>query len=126
EKAVIYCRVSSKTQAKRGDGLGSQEAICREYARYRGYRVVAEPFKDDLTGKRADRPGMKALLAYLRQNRREPHVVIVDDVSRLARGLRAHLDLKDAVIKLGSRMESPTTQFSQTQDIGLEEGMKAL
>ncbi len=30
--ALIYCRVSSKAQAKRGDGLDSQEARCRQYA----------------------------------------------------------------------------------------------
>jgi len=39
-KAVIYCRVSSKAQTKRGDGLKSQETRCREFARYRGYDVV--------------------------------------------------------------------------------------
>jgi len=29
-KAVIYCRVSSKAQVRRGDGLGSQETRCRQ------------------------------------------------------------------------------------------------
>ena len=35
-KAVIYCRVSSVAQTKRGDGLGSQETRCNEYARMKG------------------------------------------------------------------------------------------
>ena len=43
--AVIYCRVSSAAQVKRGDGLGSQETRCREYAAGRGYKVV-EVFHD--------------------------------------------------------------------------------
>ena len=61
QKAIIYCRVSSAAQTKRGDGLGSQETRCREYARFKGYEVVAR-FNDDLTGKLVDRPGMKTML----------------------------------------------------------------
>lgn len=125
KKAVIYCRVSSKSQTIRGDGLGSQETICREYARWRGYEVV-DCFRDDLTGKQMDRPGVQSLLTYLRTCRKEPHIVIVDDISRLARSLRAHMDLRDEIHRLGARLESPTTQFSQSHDLGLEEGMKAL
>lgn len=32
--AVIYTRVSSKAQLKKGDGLASQETRCREFANY--------------------------------------------------------------------------------------------
>lgn len=32
--AVIYTRVSSKAQLKKGDGLASQEQRCREFAAY--------------------------------------------------------------------------------------------
>lgn len=39
-KAVIYCRVSTLGQTKRGDGLGSQEATCRQYAERMGYQVI--------------------------------------------------------------------------------------
>ncbi len=35
-KAVIYCRVSSAAQTKRGDGLASQQTRCQEYARMTG------------------------------------------------------------------------------------------
>jgi DNA invertase Pin-like site-specific DNA recombinase len=38
--AVIYCRVSSKAQTKRGDGLNSQETRCKQYAQYKGYDVL--------------------------------------------------------------------------------------
>ena len=33
QHAVIYARVSSIAQLKKGDGLASQESRCREYAR---------------------------------------------------------------------------------------------
>ncbi|WP_246736010.1 recombinase family protein [Enterovirga aerilata] len=83
-KAVIYCRVSSAKQTVRGEGLGSQEQRCREYARYKGLDVV-EIFRDDASGSLATRPGMQAMLAYLRRHRKKgPIVVIIDDISRLA------------------------------------------
>lgn len=66
--AVIYCRVSSAKQTKRGDGLGSQETRCREFARYKGHEV-AEVFTDDASGGLIDRPGMLAMLAFLRRHR---------------------------------------------------------
>lgn len=56
EKAVIYCRVSSAKQTSRGDGLGSQETRCREFAKYKGYEVV-EVFRDDMSGSLTSRPG---------------------------------------------------------------------
>lgn len=68
--ALIYCRVSSKAQTKRGDGLGSQETRCREFARYKGYDVV-QVFTDDLTGQSANRPGFTAMLSYLKSNRKK-------------------------------------------------------
>lgn len=124
-KAVIYCRVSSKKQEKDGTGLESQETTCREYARYRGYAVAA-CFQDGRSGKFANRPGMTEMLAYLSEHRKEKFVVIIDDISRLARDIRAHLKLRDAISRFGTRLESPTMQFSQNSDLGLEEGMKAL
>jgi DNA invertase Pin-like site-specific DNA recombinase len=63
--AVIYCRVSSTKQTTRGDGLGSQETRCRQYAKYKGYDVV-RVFTDDMSGSIGTRPGMKAMLAFLR------------------------------------------------------------
>ena len=125
QKAVIYCRVSSKKQEKDGTGLASQETTCREYARYRGYSVV-ECFFDGQSGKFTSRPGMREMLAYLSTHRKERLVVIIDDISRLARGMRAHLDLREKISKFGGQLESPTMQFSQTEDMGLEEGMRAL
>ena len=48
-KAVGYARISSKAQEAKGDGLGSQEACIREYARQKGYEVE-KVFREVLTG----------------------------------------------------------------------------
>jgi DNA invertase Pin-like site-specific DNA recombinase len=126
-KAVIYCRVSSAKQTTRGDGLGSQETRCREYARYKGLDVV-QIFHDDMTGSLTTRPGMQAMLAFLRKhskNGREPIVVIIDDISRLARGIDAHLRLRAAIGSAGGVLKSPTIEFGEDSDSILVENLLA-
>lgn len=122
--AVIYCRVSSTKQTTRGDGLSSQETRCREYAKYKGYDVV-RVFTDDMSGSLTARPGMKAMLAFLRQHRGTPHVVIIDDISRLARGLEAHLQLRTDIAGAGGRLESPSIEFGEASDSVLVENLLA-
>jgi len=123
-KAVIYCRVSDTKQTTRGTGLHSQETRCREYAAFRGHDVV-EVFTDDASGGLINRPGMQAMLAFLRKNRRHPHVVIIDDISRLARGVQAHLELRAALIKAGGVLESPSLEFGEDSDSQLIENLLA-
>ncbi len=124
QQAVIYCRVSSAKQTTRGDGLSSQETRCREYAKYRGYKI-ARVFKDDTTGGIAGRPGMKEMLAYIRANRRERVVVIIDDISRFARDLEAHLQLRAALASAGGVLESPSIEFREDSDSKLVEHLLA-
>ena len=84
--AVIYCRVSSKSQEEEGHGLESQETRCREHARLKGYTVEAV-FPDTITGGGdfMKRPGMVALLSYLDAQPDQNYVVIFDDLKRFAR-----------------------------------------
>ena len=123
-KAVIYCRVSNKTQTIRGDGLGSQETRCREYAKHKGYEVEAV-FTDDVSGSLIKRPGMQAMLKHLSKSRNSPRVAIIDDISRLARGLDAHLQLRGAIAKAGATLESPSIEFGEDSDSVLVENLLA-
>ena len=113
--AVIYARVSSKKQVKEGSGLDSQNSRCRFYAQARGYDVVAT-FTDDMTGSKVHRPGMDAMLNYLKQNKTTPHICIVDDISRLARGVNTHWKLREAIAKAGGILESPSVKFGDDSD----------
>ena len=124
QKAVIYCRVSSVAQTKRGDGLGSQETRCREYARMKGYSVIAR-FDDDLTGKLVNRPGMKAMLDFVRRNRADNCVVLIDDISRLARDVEAHWELRRTILRAGGKLESPSIEFKQDADSRMVENVLA-
>lgn len=122
KKAVIYARVSSRKQESVGDGLGSQEAVCRRYAEANGYEVV-EVYREVLTGGASDRPAMKSLMAYLRQHKKEGRYVIVDDLSRFSRGHEAHWPLRNELARAGGYLCSPKIQFGHTANDRLVEGV---
>ncbi|WP_246018401.1 recombinase family protein [Pelagibacterium montanilacus] len=123
-KAIIYCRVSDTKQTTRGDGLNSQETRCREFAKYKGYEVAAV-FKDDMSGRFHARPGMKEALSFLRRHRKSPHVLIIDDITRLARGLDAHIKLRADINGAGGILESPSIEFGEDSDSILGENLLA-
>lgn len=124
KEAVIYRRVSSKKQTVDGDGLGSQETRCREFARLRGLTVIAV-FDDDSSGKFIDRPGMSAMLEFIRARRPKRTVAIIDDISRLARGLTAHIELRAAISAAGGDLQSPSIEFGDSSDSRMVEHMLA-
>ena len=109
--AIIYARVSSKSQTERGDGLPSQETRCRAYAAFSQYDV-AKVFMDDLSGQRGDRPGLNELLIFLRSEKSKKYVVIIDDLSRFARNVRLHFDLREEITAAGGILESPSMIIS--------------
>ena len=124
KEAVLYARVSSKKQEKSGSGLQSQLTRCHEYARFKNYEVLDE-FTDDMTGRVSGRPGMKRMLAFLRQHRNKTITVIIDDITRWARHVDAHRELKKSVRKAGGVLESPTFDFGEDADSVLIENLLA-
>jgi len=126
QQAVIYCRVSGAKQVREGDGLASQETRCREYAKYKDYTVL-DVFTDDVSGKATSRVGMQSMLGYLHMNasKAKEIVVIIDDISRLARGLTAHLELRTSLSKAGGKLESPSIEFGEDSDSILVENLLA-
>lgn len=121
--AVIYCRVSDKKQKSQGNGLDSQEKRCREFASRKGYRVV-QTFHDDFTGQTSDRPAIKEMMAYLKK-KKIAHFVIVDDLSRIARDVEAHTQLRRMVKTIGSFMASPSHEFREDPDGRFHENILA-
>jgi DNA invertase Pin-like site-specific DNA recombinase len=116
-KAIIYCRVSSKAQELDGDGLGSQEHRCRQYAAARGY-LVERLFTDTKTagGDFMKRPGMVALLEYLRLNAHTNYVVIFDDLKRFARDTEFHIRLRTKLALYGATRECLNFRFEDTPE----------
>lgn len=113
QKAVIYCRVSSDRQAIEGNGLGSQETRCREYAKSKGYNVL-KTFNDaGVSGRLLERPAFRDLIGFL-GTQKEEVVVIIDHIDRLARDVDTHLDLRNRLRIAGGKLESPSFQFGDT------------
>ncbi len=83
KRAAVYARYSSENQRK--ESIDDQTASCRKYAETHGYHVDdTNIFTDEATsGARADRKGLDELVAASEADRFE--VVLVNDLSRLAR-----------------------------------------
>ena len=92
----------------------------------KGY-TVREVFRDEaVSGSLIQRPGMQDLLAHVRQYKTSGEcIVLIDDISRLARSLQAHLDLRSAISEAGGRIESPSIEFGEDCDSILVENLLA-
>jgi len=123
-EAIIYTRVSSKKQASQGNGLQGQETSLREYARFKNYDVIAV-FQDDISGAIAKRSGMDALLSFIRSRKNDPVVVLFDDISRLARDVDTHRELKRKIRATNCWLETPSFAFRDDADSELNERLQA-
>ncbi len=68
---------------------------------------------------------MQSMLAYLRKHKHDHIVVIIDDISRLARSIETHLALRTAINSASGRLESPTVEFGEDSDSILVENLLA-
>jgi DNA invertase Pin-like site-specific DNA recombinase len=123
QKCIAYCRVSRADQKLNGHGIVGQATTAREYAQRRGYQFV-RVFEDDITGKVLKRPGMDDMLTFLRKQK-EPYVVIIYDLARLARDLYVHLALRKAIAEAGGVLESPTLEIGDDPERELSENIQA-
>jgi DNA invertase Pin-like site-specific DNA recombinase len=124
KKAVVYCRVSSARQVKEGHGLNSQDTRCREFAKHKGYKVLESFYDEGVSGSLTEREGMLSMLDFIKAQD-EPLIVIIDDISRLARGLEAHLQLRTTISGAGAKLESPSIEFGDDSDSILVENLLA-
>lgn len=74
-----------------------------------------------MSGSLVSRPGMQAMLTFLKKHRAHEPVVLIDDISRLARGVKAHIELRGAISLAGGQLESPTAEFRDDADGELQE-----
>ena len=94
---LIYARVSSKKQETEGSGLDSQDGRC-----IRELQLLHVPheksFYDTFSGGGdfMNRPAMRELLEYIDTHPHKSFVVVFDDLSRFARDVIFHFQLKEA------------------------------
>ena len=66
------------------------------------------------------------MLAFIKEQRStSPYIVLIDDISRFARDLEAHLTLRRAIADAGAVLESPSIEFGEDSDSILVENLLA-
>lgn len=103
QKAVIYFRTATDGHSK--DHLFRQEMNCFSYAKIKHYQVASVFIDEGFSGNTLDRPNMQKMLAYLEEHKSEGLVVIVYDLSRLARDVSVHMQLRSVLKEANAKLE---------------------
>ena len=106
KRAVLYTRVSTLDQS-----VETQLLDLRQMAAARGYEIVRE-YTDKISGTKAKRPGLDALLSDARRRRFD--AVIVWAFDRIARSVRHFLEVLDELNHLNIEFVS----FRESVDTG--------
>jgi DNA invertase Pin-like site-specific DNA recombinase len=125
EAAVAYFRTSSASNVGSDkDSLKRQRTVVEAFASRQGYQVFDEFYDAAVSGADAieDRPGFAALLDRIETN--GVRTVIVEDVSRFAREMKAHILGIALLRERGVRLLSASDGQNLTEDTDeMTEGM---
>jgi DNA invertase Pin-like site-specific DNA recombinase len=95
-KAVAYYRVSTAAQGRSGLGLDAQREAVERLCRERGWDIIAPPFTEVESGKRADRP---ELVKALHRAKVTGSILVVAKLDRLSRNVAFLATLQDSGVK---------------------------
>jgi site-specific DNA recombinase len=123
-RAVIYCRVSTKEQTQ-NLSLETQEKECRKYCRLNGLSVARVFIEKGESAKTADRTEFKRMLASMREQKGRIQHVIVYSISRFARSVHDHSSVRNQLRSLGISLRSVTEQFDDSPTGQLMESVLA-
>ena len=85
-KALIYARVSTEEQKKKGYSIDKQVDECVAYAKRNGYEVVKVFKEEGRSAKDLKRPVLQGLFKHIKQHKNDVDVVIYKWWNRLSRG----------------------------------------
>jgi site-specific DNA recombinase len=122
KKAVIYARVSSDKQDT-DLSISAQFRAIREYAIKHSYEIVKEFVDEAESGRTADRPAFKEMIAYARRSSKPFNVILVWKYSRFARSREDSIVYKTLLRKHNVQVISITEPFEDTPTGRLLEAM---
>ena len=112
-RAVIYCRVSTKDQVD-NFSLSTQQKACRDYCARHSFEVDKVFVEEGESAKTANRPEFQKMLIYCRENKGRVNWVVVYAVSRFARNSHDHLQTRAHLASLAVSLRSCTETFDDT------------
>jgi len=107
---LLYARVSTDKQVQRDLSIPAQIAAMREYAKRNGWKVTGHFIDEGESAKTANRPELKKLLNYCKENK-GVDIVVVHKIDRLARNLIDYATIKAILKQKGIRLISASEPF---------------
>ena len=129
KKAILYLRVSTRKQARRGGGddegfsIPAQREAGRKKAAELGAMVVKEFVDRGASAKSADRKDLQAMLKYIDET--DVDFVIVHKVDRLARNRGDDSDITRALAQRNVKLVSVSENIDETPSGMLMHGIMA-
>jgi site-specific DNA recombinase len=128
-KAVIYLRVSTKEQAKVGEGregysIPAQREACMKVLHEHGWELADEFVDAGFTATSLKRPALQQMMAAIKEDR-QIKFVVVHKIDRLARQVEGHVTITGALKKHGVRLISVTERLEESASGRLLEMMHA-
>jgi len=121
ERAVLYARVSTAEQAKRGYSLAQQMEALREHARREGLAVMEEVVDAGQSGASLERPGMDRVRDLVAAG--GVSVVLAQDRDRFAREPAYHYLLKREFAEHGTKIRSLNDRGDESPEGELTDGI---
>ncbi|RME79669.1 MAG: recombinase family protein [Chloroflexi bacterium] len=125
ERAVLYARVSRDDKLNATSSLAGQLEMGREYARQKGYSVVAELAEDQrgASGAEIDLPQLNQVREMARNG--EFDVLIVREIDRLSRNLAKQLIVEEELRQYNVRVEYVLGDYDDTPEGRLNKHIRA-
>lgn len=122
---VSYARVSTGAQADRQLSIPAQLAAMRQHVSQQGWTIFEEFLEAGVSGRTAERPELKRLLARCRESDAQVEVVLVHKLDRLARNLADHVAIRSYMAKYKVRLVSVTENLDDSTSGQLVEHIMA-
>ncbi|AGB04079.1 site-specific recombinase, DNA invertase Pin [Aciduliprofundum sp. MAR08-339] len=112
-KAIIYARVSTEEQKRKGYSIEAQIEACRAYAKAKGWDVVLE-FKEAKSGKSAEnREQLQRALTFLEEGGAD--ILLVWRLDRLTRSI---IDFQKILERVGPKISSVVEGLDMSTSAG--------
>lgn len=126
QTAVLYLRVSTRDQAKRGGevegfSIPAQREACQKYCQSLGIEVIEEFVDAGESARSANRPELQRMLAFVKAHRVD--YAIVHRIDRLSRNRIDDVEINVALQNSGVTLVSCTENIDETPSGKLMHGM---